>query len=286
MSAQPAPDTGPVERLLEHNKKILELREDIRWAELRNRLMAGFGAGVFLMLLAIAIPTAITWQKYDLGPINTVLVILALVFAAGFTATVNLMKTRRHPRSPTMLSHEQTARYSVGEMQLLLELALEHRLMEAVPLDVPVRNRQHAYKDSIPEELDKLRRESRRYRRRHNFFQMFIIIGSIGNAGAQAFSDTAQPLKSIIIGLTMVVAVAAGVSGYYKFRERSFNLQQTADSIEENTNAFHLGLAPYDSSDPAVNLGRLTDKVEKLRVEQRRREQQLDQPHEGNGDPV
>lgn len=285
MSAQPAPDTGPVERLLEHNKKILELREDIRWAELRNRLMVGFGAGVFLMLLAIAIPTAITWQKYDLGPINTVLVILALVFAAGFTL-VSIMETRRHPRSPTMLSHEQTPRYSVGEMQLLLELALEHRLMEAVPLDVPVRNRQHAYKDSIPEELDKLRRESRRYRRRHNFFQMFIIVGSIGNAGAQAFSDTAQPLKSIIIGLTMVVAVAAGVSGYYKFRERSFNLQQTADSIEENTNAFHLGLAPYDSNDPAVNLGRLTDKVEKLRVEQRRREQQLDQPHEGNNDPV
>ncbi|MFJ3630392.1 DUF4231 domain-containing protein [Streptomyces albidoflavus] len=286
MSAQPASDTGPVERLLEHNKKILELREDIRWAELRNRLIVGFGAGVFLMLLAIAIPTAITWQTYDLGAINTVLVILGLIFAVGFAAAISLMETRRHPRGPDTLSHEQTARYSVGEMQLQLELALEHRLMEAVPLDVPVRNRQHAYKDSIPEELDKLRRESRRYRRRHNFFQMFIIVGSIGNAGAQAFSDTAQPLKSIIIGLTMVVAAAAGVSGYYKFRERSFNLQQTADSIEENTNAFHLGLAPYDSSDPAVNLGRLTDKVEKLRVEQRRREQQLDQPHEGDSDPV
>ncbi|OEJ22190.1 hypothetical protein AR457_38690 [Streptomyces agglomeratus] len=76
--------------------------------------------------------------------------------------------------------------------------------------------------------------------------------------------------------MTMLVAASAGVSGYYKFRERSFNLQQTADSIEENTNAFHLGLAPYDSGDASVNLARLTDKVEALRVEQRRREQQLD----------
>ncbi|WP_421111029.1 protein kinase domain-containing protein [Streptomyces sp. NEAU-S77] len=69
-------------------------------------------------------------------------------------------------------------------------------------------------------------------------------------------------------------------------RERSFNLQQTADLIEENTNAFHLGLVPYDSDDASVNLARLTVKVEGLRVEQCRREQQLDQPHEGNNDPA
>ncbi|MGW9299472.1 hypothetical protein ACWHA3_01425 [Streptomyces cyaneofuscatus] len=82
----------------------------------------------------------------------------------------------------------------------------------------------------------------------------------------------------MIIGLTMLVAICAGITGFYKFRERSFNLQQTADSIEEHANAFHLALPPYDNTDPAVNLALLTARVETLRVEQRRREQQLDQP--------
>lgn len=73
---------------------------------------------------------------------------------------------------------------------------------------------------------------------RVRFFQLLIIIGSIANAGVQSFSDTSQPLKSIIISLTMLVAICAGITGYYKSRERSFNLQQTADSIEEHAHAF------------------------------------------------
>jgi len=285
MSAQPESGAGPVERLLEHNKKILELREGLRQAKLRHRLMAAFGGGACVILVAVAIPTAVTWRMYDLAPINTVLVLLAVLLGIGLVVAGAGIETPTQLVDP-QYPHRGRRRSSVRELGLELELACERRLMEAIPIDVPIQNRQFAYKESIPEELEKLRKESGRYRRRHNFFQLLIIIGSIGNAGAQAFSDTTQPLKSIIIALTMIVAASAGVSGYYKFRERSFNLQQTADSIEENTNAFRLGLTPYDSDDASVNLARLTDKVEALRVEQRRREQQLDQPHEDSNDPV
>ncbi|WP_329228938.1 DUF4231 domain-containing protein [Streptomyces canus] len=238
--------------------------------------MYGFGAGVVLCVLGVAVPTALTWRRFDMAPINTVLLLLSVAFAVAFVAS-SWIETIRHPGPRPGTSGNRLTR---EELELDLEIAIESRLIDATPLDIPIRNRQFAFTESIPEELDQLRKESRHYRRRHNLFQLLIIIGSIANAGAQSFSDTTQPLKSIIIGLTMMVAICAGITGYYKFRERSFNLQQTADSIEEHANAFYLGLPPYDGTDSAANLALLTAKVEILRVEQRRREQQLDQPSE------
>ncbi|MYV65964.1 DUF4231 domain-containing protein [Streptomyces sp. SID2131] len=217
-----------------------------------------------------------------MAPINTVLTLLGVISVLGFVGSSSIETITHAGPSPGTFG----GRLTREELELDLEIAIENRLIDATPLDIPVRNRQFAYNESIPEVLDQLRKESHRYRRRHNFFQLLIIIGSIANAGAQAFSDIAQPLKSITIGLTMLVAISAGVTGYYKFRERSFNLQQTADSIEEHANAFHLALPPYDGADPAANLALLTARVESLRVEQRRREQQLDQPPEASHTPV
>ncbi|MFD4483155.1 hypothetical protein ACFWPU_44595 [Streptomyces sp. NPDC058471] len=70
------------------------------------------------------------------------------------------------------------------------------------------------------------------------------------------------------------------VTGYYKYRQRSYFPLQTADAIEEETNACTLGLGPYsdfdlDQEQQALKL--FTQRVEEHRNEQQRR-QQLDQP--------
>ncbi len=49
------PSLGPVTRLREHNERVLQLREHIREANLRQRLMHGFGACVVLCVLGVAI---------------------------------------------------------------------------------------------------------------------------------------------------------------------------------------------------------------------------------------
>ncbi|WP_203233617.1 hypothetical protein [Streptomyces niveus] len=79
----------------------------------------------------------------------------------------------------------------------------------------------------------------------------------------------------------MAITLAAMFTGYYKFRERSYFLQQTADAIEEEANAVRLGIYPYrefDDDREAEALKLFTQCVEDHRNEQRRRQQQLDQP--------
>jgi len=101
-----------------------------------------------------------------------------------------------------------------------------------------------------------------------------------------AIYDPPQPGKAILIGLGAFVSFTTAVTGYFKYRERAFNLQQTADAIEQHVTAFDLAISPYNQAEEAVNLERLAENVETLRVEQRKREQQLEQPHQGQQEVV
>ncbi|MFJ2767570.1 SLATT domain-containing protein [Streptomyces sp. NPDC087300] len=87
--------------------------------------------------------------------------------------------------------------------------------------------------------------------------------------------------KVSVICLAFGVTLATAFNGYYKHRGRSYFLRQTADAIAEEVNAFILGIGEYreftqEQEDQA--LAKFTHRVETLRNEQRKREQQLDQP--------
>jgi hypothetical protein len=83
-----------------------------------------------------------------------------------------------------------------------------------------------------------------------------------------------------LTGIGFAITLASAFTGYYKYRERNYFLQQTADSIEERANALTLGVGEYAGLKDADALARFTHNVERLRNEQRRRQQQLDQPSE------
>lgn len=73
--------------------------------------------------------------------------------------------------------------------------------------------------------------------------------------------------------LGFTVTLAAAFTGYYK---RSYFLLQTADSFEEEANAFTLGVGPHsdfrpDQEQQALKLS--TQRVEEHRNELRRRQQ-------------
>jgi hypothetical protein len=120
-----------------------------------------------------------------------------------------------------------------------------------------------------------------RYRRIHNALQSVIIIGSLAASTAAGLAETPPPYKWITVGTSFAVGISAGFTGYFKFRERSFYLQQTADSIEEEYDSVTLGVGRYASGqDEEAKLIEFTQRVETLKSDQRKRQQQLDQPTE------
>lgn len=143
--------------------------------------------------------------------------------------------------------------------------------------------RRKLYREDVTDIVEQYQAESRKYRRVHNTLQSLIMVGSTSTTTVAAF-DTANELtwQSVtIVAISFAITLASAITGYYKYRERSYFLQETADSIEEEANALTLGVGEYseygsDQEDQA--LARFTQHVEKLRNEQRRRQQQLDQP--------
>nr|WP_237524382.1 DUF4231 domain-containing protein [Streptomyces sp. SID5643] len=203
---------------------------------------------------------------------GVVLVLLLTVFAIGRRVNAG------HP--------EGESPKSIAALQLELDLLEERRVLEAATGSRSARDRQYSYRETIPQEIERLRRETRRYRRVHNFFQWSLFVASVTMSVTAAIYDPPQPGKAILISLGAFVSFTTAVTGYFKYRERAFNLQQTADAIEQHVTAFDLAIAPYNQADETVNLERLAENVETLRVEQRKREQQLEQPHQGQQEVI
>ncbi|MER5218315.1 DUF4231 domain-containing protein [Streptomyces sp. NPDC002838] len=266
--------SGPTEQLLAHTTAILELQEKIRTRKIQLRTLYGTGFAALFAALAIYVATISTWRTVDLAKVNRIAIPLTVLCAIA-CGVLAYMERERATQD----------RKSVRKLQLELEIAEERRLLQASQLGVPVTQRQFTYKDSLPRELDQLRTEAQHYRRIHNAFQSIIIIGSLGTTTAASLADNPGYLKWVTVGLSFTVGLSAGFTGYFKYRERSFYLQQTADAIEQHATAFELGIPPY-TGDENDNLSKLTKEVESLRVEQRKREQQLDQPHEGRDGTV
>ncbi|MFI9611004.1 DUF4231 domain-containing protein [Streptomyces sp. NPDC052023] len=170
---------------------------------------------------------------------------------------------------------------SLRELKLELSLTEERHVLEIRRRTPPPEDRQASYKEKLPSEISRLRQDSRHYRRMHLVMQWLLFISSAAISAVTAWYDPPQPAKGVLIGLGFTVTVTTGAAGYFKPRERAFNLQQTADSIQQHVTALELGIAPYNSPEEKVNLEVFATTVERLRAEQRMREQQLDQPQQG-----
>lgn len=75
------------------------------------------------------------------------------------------------------------------------------------------------------------------------------MTGSAGSTTVAALDWGQQPTWQSITftGISFAITLAAAFTGYYKYLERSYFLQETADSIEEQANAFALGVGEYAS---------------------------------------
>jgi hypothetical protein len=261
--------------LIQYRRDIADLQRRVRNRRIQTFGLYGTPVLAAVILLIWATLKVVLWLNSEtphvingiLGGIFAFLVVAFIVQAvAEFSDEFDVWNDRRT---------------SIRNLRLELSLAEERNILEARRRTPPPEDRQSSYKERLPGEVSRLRRESRRYRRMHLFTQWALFFSSAAFSAATAWYDPPQPGKAVLIGLGFVVTLITAATGYFKPRERAFNLQQTADNIEQHANALELGIAPYNMSDDARNLEMFATTVEGLRAEQRMREQQLDQPQQG-----
>ncbi|MEV0410975.1 DUF4231 domain-containing protein [Streptomyces sp. NPDC050448] len=272
-------DTGAaahaIERLLAQDRKILDLRQKIRLGRWRRfTLVAVFSSAPALFVLLL-IGNIAAWRKIDLARINiacvpilVALLIIAILIHARSTDLVWIRKG------------EWEADHVAG-LKLDLELEIERKRLSAAEHTLAANVRRHVYRETVPSVIEQYRSEGMRYRRVHNAFQAAIIIGSLATSTVAGLADAPPPYKWITVATSFIVGISAGFTGYFKFRERSFYLQQTADAIEEEYDSVTLGVGRYSAGgNDEESLVEFTERVETLKNDQRKRQQQLDQPTE------
>jgi hypothetical protein len=260
---------SPVERLMKINEEIIITRANLAREVLLRRLAAWAiilaPTGLFVLIFA----TYFAWRRYDMQFYNLFIGPILIVVGSVAIAYYYQMTDDRRPAT----------------LKLKLALLLERKQIQAADLQLSSRYRRSSYKDEIPEAISKLRKESNMYRRIHNVLQAVIIVGSLATSAVTGVSLDAGQFRLVALFTSLAVGIAAGFTGYYKFRERGFYLQQTADAIEQQYQAVELQIGRYRDLDPDEALAEFVSEVERLRAEQQQRAQNLDQPSEKASEP-
>ncbi|MGX2996588.1 DUF4231 domain-containing protein [Streptomyces sp. JNUCC 64] len=244
--------------------------ENLKATRFQRRMyyLVAFGSMVLTSLLGYTVIIGLWEEKPTFTRWAGLIIVAVLWISAG----VMLMKNRK-----AKVDHTSELRKMLAEKQ---------NAAAALPLDSEAALR--IYRESTLELMDAYRIRATRNRRVNNALQALIIAGSIVASTLVAMDHNVTPLNLAATILSATVGVSAGLSGYFKFRERGFNLQSTADELEKHYTAVQFHLDEYETVDPSLTpeegekerLRRFARLVEKIKEEQRKRELQLEQSPE------
>jgi len=264
------------EQLLVITHEIRETDHALAVARVRRKwsnLSLIFGPVLGLLLYAM-------WWIPGLDrTVITAVYIPAVPAALAFCVAAFVLK--RFPGGPIKPGGQYPDRTTEGELELELARKRDTRKLMVANADVPPKVRRIAYKEDAYADIDQLRIESNGYRRVSNFLQGFLIIGSLAATGASGIAAELPTLRWVTLGVTFAVGISSGFMGYFKYKERSFYLQQTADAIEHEWEAVEVGVGRYKHIEGEENrLEAFVEEVHRLKSEQKKRQQNLEQPPE------
>lgn len=252
--------------------ELLEAEENLaRRRRFDRRWRAGQGVGA-LALAVMFSGTAATWHasRFAVGDAVCGAVLLLALGVMAYELATNRKLESRH-KLEAKVAAEQEKVYGVAASTYP---STEHR--------------RRLYRQEVADVIEQFQRESRKYRRIHNSLQSLIMVGATSTTTIASL-NTADDLtwqNVLTIAISFAITLAATFTGYYKFRERSYFLRETADAIDEQANALALGVGEYANLPEDDALRHFTGIVESLRSEQRRRQQQLDQPNQVAATPA
>ncbi|MDE3721793.1 SLATT domain-containing protein [Nocardiopsis sp. N85] len=292
-SANEVQTSGENEKLLLLNHEVREAEFALNFAQRRRKwsnLSLFFGP---LLGLALYIMLWVPWISSE---IKGVIMLPAAPTAIAFC--VYSYRLKRDPGGPLNYQGEKdhggkdetdrdeprsrsSRRLSEGEIELVISQIKDARKLLLANAGVSISVRRITYKEDAYSEIDQFRTESRKFRNVHNLLQGIVIIGSLGATGMAGLVVQIPEIRWAILFVTFLVGVASGFMGYFKYKERSFYLQQTADAVESEWEAVEIGVGRYKHiKEEEDQLAEFVAEVHRLKSEQKKRQQNLEQPPE------
>lgn len=225
-----------------------ELNRLIRWQEwsLARRVLLNRAAAAAWVLAAVSslVAGVLTTRWLD-QPSR--LALADTICGVVFAASAGVLAAVRRVKLP-----------SRRELSLLVDNNREAQRWVNVNSRRPLADRRNLYREEVTDLIEQFRADSRRYLRVHNSLQILVMTGSAGSTTVAALQWGQQPTWQgiTLTGISFAITLASAFTGYYKYRERSYFLQETADSIEEQANALTLGVGDYASLKDADALAR------------------------------
>jgi hypothetical protein len=272
-----AADANAQHRLKSHEIRVTE--SHLKKAQQRRRQS---NIAIVLGPVLIAILFELHWALLSHISLSEAIYVpggLLAVFC--FVAWVKLKLTPGGPPTGPAGEKMRAPREQEPDLELKIARLRDERKVIAADAELEIRVRRVAYRDSAYDDIRTLREESSRYRRVNNVLQAILIVGSLAATGASAIIGQYPTIRWVTLGITFTVGMASGFMGYFKYKERSFYLQQTADAIESEWEALEAGVGRYINSNEENEEEMLTlfsDKIHRLKLEQKQRQQSLDQP--------
>lgn len=274
------PNSGDDVRILDH--RIRETESALNIAKGRRKwsnISLVFGPLLLLILYVI------WWIPWIGDTVRRAIYLPAVPVAVLFGLAAAWLKLRRgYPAKDGNVARldGNGSRIYRSESELELELAglrdeRKHLLADS---GTSPKVRRIGYKDDAYRDIDQMRVESGRYRSVNNLLQGVLIIGALAATGVSGLVGELPYLRWVALGLTFAVGIASGFMGYFKYKERSFYLQQTADAIENEWDAVEIGVGRYKQygDDENAALAEFVEEVHRLKSEQKKRQQNLEQP--------
>lgn len=257
------------------NQQIIVVQELIQRCKKRSRW--GY-ATIFAATLAFTLGVSVWFVLPEGGRFapSAAAATLGLTLAAYGTYTRVRPGVLLNHSEARILNERQTERLTLPELEL--DFAMLREAKRTHPGTDRI-DHQSIFKEDIVFYIEELRANGTRSRRANHVTQVVTIVGSLAATGIASLAYAIDAIQWITIVLTFTVGTASGLAAYFKFKDRSFYAQQTANAIEQELTAFRLRIGRYKKiEDKEERSLEFLQEVHRLQVEQKNREQNLDEP--------
>lgn len=236
-------------------------------------LILGVTAAPLTLLLWLALANSDTLSE-QVG--HWLLIASAALFVLMTIAVIRLRHVRFHIEGELRVAHARK-RSNLTPSRKASPVNDPLMQFEAVRTNYPL---------DVSEYVEYAKKRAARSRRAYRTSQLVISLGAIlvtFLTGLNSAIDPSNPTSLIAAIVSLIVSFSTAVAALFKWREQSFNLQQTANSIEREYSHLELGIHDYTKRESAFNI--FAERVEALKEEQRSRELQLELSPEKSAQP-